>query len=148
MSGNSNHGSDPLRELIIQKAKTIDGDFSHIARDIPRIYDYLVSLLDDDKLPDEYRPFIMGSFGMICLPKTVLPDPDRNALAIAYLVSSISRKLAESDETRHLLTEHWPAESDSVESELSAYIRQGNESLTNDEIVEVFEYAGFQTKGM
>ena len=131
---------------VEQKFRSVGDEYSSIAGRIPAFYRFLTQLLDDPQLPNEFRPFLVGTIGVLCLPNRILPDADKNVLGLGYLVASVTRQLAQETDNEKLIHRNWP-EADTVPREvLSEVIRQGNEGLQKHEIRKVFRFAGFETR--
>lgn len=110
----------------------------------PDLYEFLSRLLNDRDLPDNQRPVIAGAMGALCLPYSVLGDPEKNALAVAYLVASLARRLAVDHGHPSVVERNWPREDEQARDQLSELIRRGNEELSRRELTRVFEHFGFE----
>lgn len=135
-----------VEEAIERKFDSVGTEYATIAGRLPAFYRFLTQLLDDPQLPKEFRPFLVGTIGVLCLPNRILPDADKNVLGLGYLVASVTRQLATQADNEKLIDRNWP-ETDTVAREiLSDVIREGNEDLQKHEIRKVFRFAGFETR--
>lgn len=135
-----------VEKAVANKFRDVGDRYSSIAGRVPTFYRFLTQLLDDPQLPNEFRPFLVGTIGVLCLPNRILPDADKNVLGLGYLVASVTRQLAQETDNEKLIERNWP-EADSVPRDvLSEVIRQGNEDLQKHEIRKVFRFAGFETR--
>jgi len=144
----NNHDQRPrqVEKAIEQKYDSLGDDYKTIARRMPTFYRFLTQLLSDPQLPKEFRPFLVGTIGVLCLPNRILPDADKNVLGLGYLVASVTRQLSTQTENNKLVERNWP-EGDTVPREvLSDVIREGNKELQKHEIRKVFRFAGFETR--
>ncbi len=135
-----------VEEAIDSKYRDLGDSYQSIARRMPAFYRFLTQLLDDPQLPKEFRPFLVGTIGVLCLPSRILPDADKNVLGLGYLVASVTRQLSTRTDNERLIERNWP-ETDTLPREvLSEVIREGNEELRKYQIRKVFRYAGFETR--
>ena len=135
-----------VEEASERKFDPVGTEYATIAGRLPTFYRFLTQLLDDPQLPKEFRPFLVGTIGVLCLPNRILPDADKNVLGLGYLVASVTRQLATQSDNEKLIDRNWP-ETDTVAREiLSDVIREGNEDLQKHEIRKVFRFAGFETR--
>jgi len=135
-----------VEKAVQNKFHDVRDRYSSIADRVPTFYRFLTQLLDDPQLPNEFRPFLVGTIGVLCLPNRILPDADKNVLGLGYLVASVTRQLAQETDNEKLIHRNWP-ETDTVPRDvLSEVIRQGNEDLQKHEIRKIFRFAGFETR--
>lgn len=135
-----------VEESLRDKYLTLGEEYSSIARRMPMFYRFLSQLLDDPQLPKEFRPFLVGAIGVLCLPNRILPDADKNVLGLGYLVASVTRQLATQSDNEKIINRNWPGNDKSARDVLSNVIREGNEELQKHEIRKVFRFAGFETR--
>lgn len=120
-------------------------EFSSEANLIPDFYTFSARLLNDRDLPEEFRPYLIGTMGSLCLPYTILEDPGRNALALGYLVASVCRQIAQKPRGDEVIDRNWPGEGEPSRI-LSGIIQKGNEELDQREIREFYRHVGFETR--
>jgi hypothetical protein len=135
-----------VEEAIQSKYRDLGDEYQSIARRMPTFYRFLTQLLDDPQLPKEFRPFLVGTIGVLCLPSRILPDADKNVLGLGYLVASVTRQLSTQTNNEKLIERNWPETSTVPRDVLSEVIREGNDELQKHEIRKVFRYAGFETR--
>lgn len=135
-----------VEDAIERKYDSVGDEYATIAGRLPMFYRFLTQLLDDPQLPKEFRPFLVGTIGVICLPNRILPDADKNVLGLGYLVASVTRQLATQTDNEKLITRNWPEPDTGAREILSDVIREGNEDLQKHEIRKVFRFAGFETR--
>lgn len=112
--------------------------------DFPALFDFTSRLLNDRDLPQDVRPLISSSLGALCLPYSILPDEQENALAVAYLVASLARRIAIDRGHQDVVERNWPHEDTRARDHLSELIRRGNEELTRRQLNQVFDHVGFE----
>lgn len=143
-----NNGQDrsSMEHSIRAKYSSLAEEYESIAKRMPAFFRFLTHLLDDPQLPKEFRPFLVGTIGVLCLPNRILPDADKNVLGLGYLVASVTRQLATQTDNEKIIKRNWP-ESDTIPRDvLSDVIREGNEELEKHEIRKIFRFAGFETR--
>lgn len=145
---NGNNQDNPrfVEEAVDKKYRELGQEYQTIARRMPTFYRFLTQLLDDPQLPNEYRPFLVGTIGVLCLPNRILPDADKNVLGLGYLVASVTRQLATETDNEKIINRNWPEEQTLPRDVLSNVIREGNENLQKHEIRKIFRFAGFETR--
>lgn len=142
---------DPENRRLIEaslekKYRELGEEYSSIARRMPGFYRFLSQLLDDPQLPKEFRPFLVGAIGVLCLPNRILPDADKNVLGLGYLVASVTRQLATQSDNEKIINRNWPESDTTAREVLSNVIQEGNEELQKHEIRKIFRFAGFETR--
>lgn len=138
--------SRTIEEAIRRKYDSIGEDYHLIARRMPTFYRFMTHLLDDPQLPKEFRPFLVGTIGVLCLPNRILPEEDKNVLGLGYLVASVTRQLAVQNDHEKLIQRNWPETETAPRDVLSGVIQEGNENLKKHEIRKIFRFAGFETR--
>lgn len=135
-----------IEDAIREKYGSRGDEYQSIARRMPMFYRFLSQLLDDPQLPKEFRPFLVGAIGVLCLPNRILPNADKNVLGLGYLVASVTRQLATQSDNEKIIDRNWPESDTTARDVLSNVIREGNEELRKHEIRKIFRFAGFETR--
>lgn len=135
-----------IRDALRRHYGQVDSEYSSEANLIPDCYILCSRLLNDRDLPNQFRPYLVGTLGTICLPYTILENPGRNALALGYLLASVCRKIAQKPRGDEVIRRNWPGEGEPSRI-FSGIIQRGNEELDEREIREFYQHVGFETRG-